>query len=41
MKLELILRMMQKCFIKYEGSSYWLTNSMADFITIQYIIHRN
>lgn len=29
------------CFIKYEGYCYWLTNSMADFITIQYIIHRN
>lgn len=28
-------------FTKYEGYCYWLTNSMADFITIQYIRHRN
>lgn len=28
-------------FTNYEGYYYWLTNSMADFITIQYIRHRN
>lgn len=45
MKLELILRMMHFFFFffftNYEGYYYWLTNSMADFITIQYIRHRN